>query len=172
MNVLDKYMAWTVDLIKQDVQSNTLPYACMMSHVEGDFNISTAIRNANAFGCREFFYYGKKGWDRRGSVGVQNYSLISHLSSFDEIKALKEKYKFIAIECNIERDCKNINDYIIKENSLFIFGEEARGISSELLDICDEFVYIPMIGSVRSLNVGTASGIVMAKAMNALQQTN
>jgi tRNA G18 (ribose-2'-O)-methylase SpoU len=42
-----------------------------------------------------------------------------------------------------------------------IFGEEQRGLSPMALGMADDIVYIPQLGSVRSLNVGTASGIVM-----------
>lgn len=171
MNVLDKYTQWSKDLIKEDVQKNTLPYACLMSHVEGDFNLSSAIRNANAFGCEEIFYFGQKSWDRRGSVGTHHYTLLTHLKTIEEIKELKSKYHFVAIECNIERNCVDLFEYQIKPNSIFVFGEESKGLSDEILDLCDEYVYIPMRGSVRSLNVGTASGIIMAEAMKAISKT-
>jgi tRNA G18 (ribose-2'-O)-methylase SpoU len=42
-----------------------------------------------------------------------------------------------------------------------MFGEEQRGLSAEALLLADDIVYIPMRGSVRSFNVGTASGIAM-----------
>ena len=42
-----------------------------------------------------------------------------------------------------------------------LFGEEQRGLSKEALALADHVVYIPMWGSVRSLNVGTSSGIAM-----------
>jgi tRNA G18 (ribose-2'-O)-methylase SpoU len=42
-----------------------------------------------------------------------------------------------------------------------IFGQEQIGIPKEVLDMCDDVVYIRQFGTVRSLNVGTASGIVM-----------
>jgi tRNA G18 (ribose-2'-O)-methylase SpoU len=171
MNVLNKYAGWTTELIREDVQKNTLPYACMMSHVEGDFNISTALRNANAFGCKEFFYFGTKKWDRRGSVGTYHYSNITHLKTFEDIKELKNTYRFVAIECNIDRNCKSIFDYKIQPNTLFIFGEETKGLDNDILDLCDDYVYIPMIGSVRSLNVGTASGILMSEAMKSISLT-
>jgi tRNA G18 (ribose-2'-O)-methylase SpoU len=171
MNVQSKYAEWSVDLIKEDVQRNTLPYACLMSHVEGDFNMSTAVRNANAFGCKELFYFGGKRWDKRGSVGTHHYSLVTHLKDMDAIKALKSQYRFVAIECNIERNCVSLFDYKIEPNTMFIFGEESKGLSDEMLDLCEDYVYIPMIGSVRSLNVGTASGILMAEAMKSISHT-
>lgn len=170
-NVLDKYAQWSVDLIREDVRKSTLAYACLMSHVEGDFNMSTAIRNANAFGCKELFYFGQKRWDKRGSVGTHHYSLVTHLKDIDAIKALKADYRFVAIECNINRNCVSLYNYKIQPNTLFIFGEESKGLSDDILDLCDDYVYIPMIGSVRSLNVGTASGILMSEAMKQVSQT-
>jgi tRNA G18 (ribose-2'-O)-methylase SpoU len=89
----------------------------------------------------------------------------------DAIKALKSQYRFVAIECNIERNCVSLYDYKIQPNTLFIFGEESKGLSDEMLDLCDDYVFIPMVGSVRSLNVGTASGILMSEAMKANLRT-
>jgi tRNA G18 (ribose-2'-O)-methylase SpoU len=42
-----------------------------------------------------------------------------------------------------------------------VFGQEQVGIPKEVLDICHDKIYIQQYGSVRSLNVGTASGIAM-----------
>ncbi len=42
-----------------------------------------------------------------------------------------------------------------------IFGQEQVGVPQELLQIANDTVYIAQYGSVRSLNVGTASGVVM-----------
>jgi tRNA G18 (ribose-2'-O)-methylase SpoU len=44
---------------------------------------------------------------------------------------------------------------------MFIFGEEKCGLSKYMLDQSDLILTIPAYGSVRSLNVGTTSGIVM-----------
>lgn len=161
MNVIDDYKTWEVSKIKEDLDRKSFPYDIMMQHINGDFNISTFIRNGNAFGAREIFYWGKKKWDRRGAVGSHNYKQLTHLSSFEDIQSLKKGRRFIAIDNNIERDSKKLNDFIPMENDIYVFGEESCGIQKEVLDICDEFVYIPQWGSVRSVNVGTASGIIM-----------
>ena len=163
LNVIEKYKEWEVSKIKEDLDRKSFPYSIMMQHINGDFNISTFIRNGNAFGAREIFYWGKRKWDRRGAVGCHNYKQLTHLNSFEDIQSLKEKYRFVAIDNNIERDIENINTFIPKENDVYIFGEEGCGITDDVLNICDKFVYIQQWGSVRSLNVGTASGIIMNK---------
>ena len=42
-----------------------------------------------------------------------------------------------------------------------IFGEEGVGLTKKTLETADYAVEIPQFGSVRSLNVGTSSGIVI-----------
>lgn len=42
-----------------------------------------------------------------------------------------------------------------------IVGNEGVGVSKELLDMCDDYIYIPMNGNCESLNVGVASSIIL-----------
>jgi len=42
-----------------------------------------------------------------------------------------------------------------------VLGGEGRGIRRLTRDLCDELVYIPMAGTVESLNVSVATGIVL-----------
>ena len=59
MNVLNKYKSWHPEDIKTEIKKNTFPYAVLMQHIQGDYNISTLVRNANAFGAKEVYYYGR-----------------------------------------------------------------------------------------------------------------
>lgn len=47
------------------------------------------------------------------------------------------------------------------KNVCFILWNEVKGVDSNLLDISDEIVMIPMLGNKESLNVSVAAGIVM-----------
>ena len=90
MNVLDEYKSWAPEKIKTEIKKNTFPYAVMMQHIGGDYNISTLIRNANAFGAKEVYYYGRRKWDRRGAVGTHHYTDLIFLDCVEDIKSLKE----------------------------------------------------------------------------------
>ncbi len=91
MNVVDEYKSWEPADIRNAVQKKTFPYAVMMQHIGGDYNISTMVRNANAFGAREVYYYGRRKWDRRGAVGTHHYTDMLFLDSMEAVKSLKEK---------------------------------------------------------------------------------
>jgi len=162
MNVIDKYKdySWNVELIKQDVKNNTFPYAVLMEHFKGDFTIGSVLRSCNALGANKMYYYGKKKYDRRSTVGTYHYTDMINLKEYSDLINLKNDYVFVALENNIQGTVP-IYDYEWDENSLIIVGEEGNGVSQEVLNICDKFVHIPQYGSVRSVNAAVAASIAM-----------
>ena len=164
-NVTDEYKSWNPEDIKVDLQARAHPFAVLMEHWKGDFNIGTMIRNANAFNASRVYYIGRRRFDPRGCVGTHHYVDLNYLNNFDELSELKEKYVFVALDNNIG-NCVPIETFEWPGNSLMIFGEEGNGITPELLSLCDYRVSITQHGSVRSLNVGTSSGIVMYDYLN------
>lgn len=158
-NVLDQYKNLSTVEIKKRLKYNSFPYAVLMEQWKGDYNIGTMIRNANAFGAREMFYLGKRRWDRRGSVGCHHYTDLHHIESYSDLTFLKKKYIFVGLD-NIPGSVP-MENFSWPENCLLLFGEEGPGLRPETIKMCDYLVSITQYGSVRSLNAGTASGIVM-----------
>jgi tRNA G18 (ribose-2'-O)-methylase SpoU len=172
-NVVDKYKNWSTESIKKDLQRNANPFAVCMEHWSGDYNISTLIRNANAFNAEEVFYIGKKRWDRRGAVGTHNYTPLTYLKSYKDLASLKEKYTIIGIDNNLPKT-KKLDQFdwkVLDKPPLMIFGEEKTGLSKEALKICHLLLEIPQYGSVRSLNVGTSSGVLMYDFVRAVKNS-
>lgn len=168
MNVIDYYKDWEVNAILGDLNTKRNNFTVIASNLENDFNIATVIRNANAFMASEVWIYGRKQYDRRGTVGTHHYTNFKHVKVIDNVidalNDLRQRHGDIRIVGmdNIDR-AKNINHYSWNgdTHTVMVFGQEKNGIPIELLDICNDVVYIPQYGSVRSLNVGTASGIAM-----------
>ncbi len=161
-NVTNKYKGWMEDLIKDDLDKKAFPYACLMEQWQGDFNIGTMVRNANAFGAKEVFYIGdRRKWDRRGSVGTYKYTTVNYLESFEALKELKKEYTLVGVDNIPELNPITLSKFEWKPKSLIIFGEEGVGLTPEMQKLCDSVVEIPMFGSVRSLNAGSSSAIIL-----------
>lgn len=160
-NVIDKYKEWELDLIKEDLQNASFPYAVLMTQIQGDFNFGSVVRSANFLGAKEVFYFGKKHWDKRSSVGTHHYTNVKHIFSLEDLLKLKELYSFVALENNINRNPVKLSSFEWKKNSLIIIGEESVGLPNEILDICDSIVEISGFGSVRSLNAAVAGSVAM-----------
>tara|TARA_R100001377_G_scaffold71407_1_gene46998 strand:- start:626 stop:1180 length:555 start_codon:yes stop_codon:yes gene_type:complete len=159
-NVIDEFKDKTQEEIKDELNSTRHPFAVLMEHWKGDFNIGTLIRNSNAFNANEVFYVGRKKYDRRGTVGTHHYIDLKYIDDFEDLWALKDKYTFVCLDNNIE-GVVSMEDFEWPENALMIFGEEGEGVTSEMLELADHVVSIRQYGSVRSMNVGTTSGIAM-----------
>jgi tRNA G18 (ribose-2'-O)-methylase SpoU len=163
-NVVDKYKSMTDEQIRRDLAENKNPIAVCMEHWRGDFNIGTLIRNANAFNVEKVFYLGKRKIDRRGAVGTHHYVDIVHMPGVVcDLVDLKKQYTFIAIDNNIP-NTEKLDEFswnTLEKPPLVFFGEEGYGLTQEVLDLCDYRVEIEQYGSVRSLNVGTSSGLVL-----------
>ena len=165
-NVEDRFKGKSKNHIKDILRSTSHNFAVMMEHWQGDFNIGTMIRNANAFNAEKVFYYGKKKYDRRGSVGTHHYIDLEYLNEL--LISLKSDYVFVCLD-NVP-SAVPMENFVWPENSLMIFGEEGVGLTDEILAMADHIVSIKQYGSVRSMNVGTTSGIAMYDYTNKLNE--
>lgn len=169
-NVIDHYKNWETEEIKFDLNQKRFPYAVLCGNLYNDFNIATIIRNANAFLAKEIIIYGDKRYDRRGAVGTHHYENFKHFEpeNLDNLKKYINQYHLIAID-NIPQSLPLNELTLTKKPLAIVIGQEQTGIPLEILRLCNQSYHIPQYGSVRSINVGTASGIVMHHITNLLQ---
>jgi len=160
-NVIDYYKYWSTDAIVADMDAKRHNFSVLCANVHGDFNIGTVIRNANAFLASEVVLYGRKKYNRKGAVGTQNYTHFKHVRDIDGLAEIKNDAYVIGVDNIDGAEPIDFAEIPMDRHVVFAFGEEQVGLPQEMLDICDKLVYIQQFGSVRSLNVGVASGIVM-----------
>mgnify|MGYP003345991199 CR=1 FL=1 len=161
-NVIDEFKDLPMEEIHRKLDERSNNFAVLMTHVEGDFNIGTVLRSSNFFGAREFFYWGKKRFDRRSTVGVHNYTPMNFLENIEEVSNLKQKYTLVGLENNIDGTIPLRKfDWRLNKPPCIVVGEECNGIHEAVVKMCDFLVEIPNFGSVRSLNVGSAATLAM-----------
>lgn len=157
-NVIDEFKPLSQEEIQAKCKERSLPFGVLLMHLEKDFNVGSIIRSANFLGAREIYYYGARKLDRRGSVCAYKYSPPIHLSNFNEVLSLKEKYSFIGLENNLgfkPIDIRNY-DFNTKRQPMLVIGEESKGLSEEMLSHCESVIEIVGRGSIRSLNAASA----------------
>jgi tRNA G18 (ribose-2'-O)-methylase SpoU len=178
-NIIDHYHYWEHDAILSDLDDKRFNYSVVCCNIGNDFNIATVIRNANAFLAKEVIIYGNKKYDRRGTVGTHHYTNFRHVRTIDDFGSFIEskscdtggQIRLIGID-NVT-NAKDVSTYEFDPNIhyIMIFGQEQIGVPTEILNICNDILYIPQYGSVRSINVGTASGILMNSYCSKITQT-
>ena len=109
------------------------------------------------------------------SAGALNYIPVCRERSLvTAVKFLKESgYKVVGAS---EQSAVNYTKVDYTGPVALILGAEDKGISNDLLKLCDEFVSIPEFGHINSLNVSVAGGIMMYEVvrqrLNDNQETN
>ena len=79
------------------------------------------------------------------------------------IKSIKDEYQILGTNVVNGKDVKNI---YLKEKYVIIIGNEGQGMSKEVSELCDDFIYIKMNENCESLNAGVAASIIMYEVYN------
>lgn len=140
----------------------------MLDDVNDPGNLGTIIRTASGLGYDGIIMspntvdlYNEKVI--RSTQGVMFKIPIIKANLQEVIKMLKKEKVFcIGTALTNAKDVKHITK---KDKFAICLGNEAKGISKEVLDNMDENVKIAMNNDVESLNVSIAAGIIMYEMM-------
>ena len=86
---------------------------------------------------------------------------INIIRSDDLVATIKEikKHKFKVIATSLQTN-DSIYDIDYKKSAIII-GNEANGVSQEVMETADKKVKIPMLGKTESLNAAVATGVML-----------
>lgn len=166
-NTREIYKNSTLREIRADLEKNRSQLINVCMNLTKDLNKASMIRANNAFLGQAVFMVGKRRYNRRGTVGTHLYENVYHAHTLEDIVEYFKPlgYTVFAVD-NVVLDGftpENIWDVEFPEKSIFVYGEEQRGLSEDEIKLCDRMVYINQTGSVRSLNVSQAGAVIMSE---------
>jgi tRNA G18 (ribose-2'-O)-methylase SpoU len=180
-NVRDEYKNNTVEQNVAIQKSQTRKFSVGAINITGELNIGMMIRSACLLGAENFYIFGRKKFDRRSTVGAENYINIVQYMYVDPMKAdqqilddlRKLPHPILACEQGGVTlgtvDAEVLYHSVNGLHPLFLFGSESNGIPQLILDQMDPTGYpdyefprisIPQVGVLRSFNVSAAMNII------------
>lgn len=137
----------------------------LMDNIRSAWNVGSIFRSADGFGLAHAYLCGitptpENDAVRKTSLGAEDSVPWSyHKDALKLVKGLKkEGWRILALE--EDQRAKQLNHFSAStQRSVLVIGNEVTGVDPELLDLCDEILYIPMYGDKKSFNVATAFGI-------------
>ena len=132
--------------------------------IEDPFNIGYIMRTLYAFGINNILlpernYESMEAQILKSSAGAFDMMNVRYMKDIDDLKCLKKDYRFIALKRG--DDASDIFDYDFKKKFLFMLGGEKRGISKSLMELCDDYLFIPYASDFRnSLNAASVASVV------------
>jgi len=175
-NVRDQFKGRSNEDIKSELDKDRSEMVLCLSNEIRDMNLSSCIRSANSFNIDHVVMAGRRNYDRRGAVGSQNYIDVQHRE--DMLSVLLEytmsgpdPYRLVALEYDERYPMTELSEYEWSPRTLLVTGEEGRSVPDWILNcavpngkdgmITADIVYIPMMGTVRSLNLASAVSIAL-----------
>ncbi|MDO4940433.1 MAG: RNA methyltransferase [Erysipelotrichaceae bacterium] len=135
--------------------------------IEDPFNLGYALRTLYAFGIKNVLlsnrdYSMMEAQLLKSSAGAYDMLNIKICKNpLVDLKTYKDAGYYLYSLYRGE-DSKDVFDEAFKDNALFILGGEKRGISSDILAMCDEHLYISYGSDFRnSLNACAALDVVV-----------
>lgn len=128
-------------------------------------NLGTVMRSALAFGldallvgdCADI-YSPKTVRASMGAVFSLPIIVCDELSEY--LLRLKNGGRRI-IGAVLRDNSLNLGAYKLDYRDIIVIGNEGHGISKNVLDVCTDYLKIPMMPSSESLNAATAASIIM-----------
>ncbi len=143
-----------------------LPVAVLLENVRSMYNVGSFFRTADAVALEKLYLGGftsfppkkeisKTALGAEDRVAWEHSTEPLHLASQISLNG----YELAAIETSPR--AVDLFDWVPRFPVCLVFGHEVDGVTPELLERCDSFVRIPMLGSKFSLNVATAGGVAL-----------
>ena len=136
----------------------------VLENVQDPGNVGTVIRTANAMGmdavilagnCADVF--GAK--TARAAMGALFRQCVLELTRNEAVNLL-HKHGLRVYGAALSDRAVDVRTVSVR-NAAFVVGSEGRGLSDEMLGLCDGEVIIPMQPGSESLNAGVAASILM-----------
>ena len=160
-NVLDQYRYWKMEAIVAELDSRRHGFHVAIENWQHDLNIGSIVRTANAFLAAEVHIIGNKRWNRRGAMVTDRYQHVRHHPTIEDFLkwATDAGLPIIAID-NVP-GCQKIEEYVLPEACVLLFGQEGPGLSEAALEASEVILEISQFGSTRSINASAAAAITM-----------
>lgn len=143
-----------------------LPVTILLDNVRSMYNVGSFFRTGDAARIEKLCLCGITSYPPKHAIsktalGAEETVRWEH--SWEPVPLLRGMrdggYEIAAVETTVH--AVDLFDWAPRFPVCVVFGHEVDGIRTEVSELCDTHVRIPMLGAKHSLNVATAGGVVI-----------
>lgn len=140
------------------------PLVLAVDHIEDPHNFGAIMRTCDCFGFKAIIFPKNRNVDLTASVIKASSGAVYHLNMIqvaniaNSLKSLQQAGYWV-----YGTDMENsvpLNEFSPAFPLVVVMGNEGKGLSNRVADVCDQLISIPQEGNVSSLNVSVATGIL------------
>jgi len=154
-----------VDRQKEKIREGRLPFVVVLDNIRSLYNVGSIFRTSDGVGVEKIWICGITGHPPNNQITKTALGAEEHVAweyrqdICSVLKELKQKnYQIILLEQTQESCSYDLVDLVAPV--CLVVGNEIEGVSSDILELCDEAIEIEMSGIKNSLNVSVAFGVI------------
>jgi len=156
--------------------ANKTPIVVVLDSVRSALNVGSAFRTSDAFRIEKIYLCGITAFPpnkeiRKSALGATDSVEWEKAEKTEDIilKLKKEGYVVSAIEQT--ETSVMLNNFPSPEKPIaVVFGNEVNGVQQSVIDLCDNCIEIPQIGTKHSLNISVSVGVVLWDLYNKINR--
>ena len=148
--------------------SKKIPLIIVLDNVRSLNNIGSVFRTADAFLIERIYLCGITASPphkdiHKTALGATENVFWEHVNSTADIvqKLQTEGVSVWPIEQTEDSTSLDLFQPEPNKSYAFVLGNEVRGVSQEVIDICNKALEIPQFGTKHSLNISVATGLII-----------
>jgi len=135
-----------------------------LADIRSGWNVGSFFRTADSLGLDHIYLSGITPFPphkeiSKTALDADIFVSWTYAKNSQDIVSLLKKNGVKIIAMELTETAIEISSADFSGNVCLVMGNEISGVSPEILDLCDEVVYIPMKGKKQSMNVSVAGSI-------------
>ncbi len=157
------------DIIPAIYEQGRMPFIVVLDGITDVRNFGAIARTCECAGVDAIVVPLKGGAALNGDAVKTSAGALLKIPVCRE-HSITDALKYIAssgikVVAATEKATQNYTEISMSEPLAIVMGSEDEGVSAENIRICDDMVRIPMLGTIDSLNVSVAAGVLIYEAV-------
>ena len=141
----------------------------ILDRIRSAYNVGSFFRTADALNRCKIYTCGytpraDNPKVHKTALGAEDFVPSEHFESALDAVTYLQNQKIPVFAVELTENAEKYNEIRYPPEVGLVFGNEIDGVDEEILNIVDKTIYIPMLGTKRSLNVATTGGIILFEA--------
>jgi 23S rRNA (guanosine2251-2'-O)-methyltransferase len=152
------------------------PIVVVLDNVRSALNVGSCFRTSDAFRIEKIYLCGITAVPpnkeiRKSALGATDSVDWEYQESTKDVVLDLKKKGYLTIAIEQANESIMLNDFSETNSPIaVVFGNEVNGVQQSVIDVCDNCIEIPQIGTKHSLNISVSVGVVLWDLFNKINE--
>ena len=152
------------------------PIVVVLDNVRSALNVGSCFRTSDAFRIEKIYLCGITAVPpnkeiRKSALGATDSVDWEYQESTKDVVLDLKKKGYLTIAIEQANKSIMLNDFSETNTPIaVVFGNEVNGVQQSVIDVCDNCIEIPQIGTKHSLNISVSVGVVLWDLFNKINE--